>query len=183
MTLRIFRRYYQGAVKHSLNATILWPVYDTCQKANQMAATETEMEPVHNDLFNYFAPTESAWVDHTLNYSDSPGSGWSFPCDEEGNVIENALHPSAVINLAICRSGVNERGVKILLLGVAKQSHFCREPGQGECSCGHEVYLDSFTCTCEGCGADYSQSGNLLSPRAFWGEETGETLSDILTIN
>lgn len=45
--------------------------------------------------------------------------------------------------------------------------------------CGEEVYCDHFTNTCE-CGADYNMSGQRLAHRAQWGEETGETLADIL---
>ena len=45
--------------------------------------------------------------------------------------------------------------------------------------CGREVWLGHFTNTCE-CGADYNMSGDKLVPRSLWGEETGETASDIL---
>jgi hypothetical protein len=41
------------------------------------------------------------------------------------------------------------------------------------------VVLDGFTCPCE-CGADYNSSGQLLSHRSQWGEETGESASDIM---
>lgn len=45
--------------------------------------------------------------------------------------------------------------------------------------CGKEVELYSFTNTCD-CGADYSISGQRLAPRSQWGEETGESYSDIV---
>jgi len=48
-----------------------------------------------------------------------------------------------------------------------------------ECDCGEEVYCDGFTNTCE-CAADYNSSGQRLAPREQWGEETGESLADIL---
>lgn len=51
----------------------------------------------------------------------------------------------------------------------------------GKCACGREVILYGFTNTCE-CGADYNMSGQLLGPRSYWGEETGESLDDILSI-
>jgi hypothetical protein len=48
------------------------------------------------------------------------------------------------------------------------------------CACGTEVPLyDSFLNTCA-CGADYDGGGMRLAPREQWGEETGETLADIL---
>lgn len=55
-----------------------------------------------------------------------------------------------------------------------------REPAVGHCEdCGGLVTLRHFTNTCE-CGADYNTSGSRLAPREFWGEETGESLSDIM---
>lgn len=52
----------------------------------------------------------------------------------------------------------------------------------GRCSCGREVLLRGFTNTCE-CGADYNISGQRLAPRSQWGEETGESVADILAID
>lgn len=49
-----------------------------------------------------------------------------------------------------------------------------------ECvECGDEIACPNFTNTCE-CGADYNSAGQHLAPRSQWGEETGESLSDIL---
>ncbi len=50
-----------------------------------------------------------------------------------------------------------------------------------KCHCGSEVVCEGFTNTCF-CGADYNFAGQLLAPRSQWGEETGESLSDILNI-
>jgi len=52
----------------------------------------------------------------------------------------------------------------------------------GTCECGKIVSLGGFTNTCENCGRDYDSSGQELAPRYFWGEETNETLDDILKI-
>lgn len=51
-----------------------------------------------------------------------------------------------------------------------------------KCDCGLTVYLHGFTNTCE-CGADYNLSGQRLASRSQWGEETGESLSDILSVD
>jgi len=57
-----------------------------------------------------------------------------------------------------------------------------RERKIGECEdCGYPVPLLGFTNTCV-CGTDYNMSGQRLAPREQWGEETGESLSDILRI-
>ena len=55
-------------------------------------------------------------------------------------------------------------------------------PSEGEC-CGEKMSLGNFTNTCRNCGADYNSAGQLLAPREQWGEETGESLSDILSID
>jgi hypothetical protein len=49
------------------------------------------------------------------------------------------------------------------------------------CHCGRELACPGFTNTCE-CDADYNWAGQRLAPREQWGEETGESLSDILNI-
>jgi hypothetical protein len=48
--------------------------------------------------------------------------------------------------------------------------------------CGEWLVCMGFTNTCETCGADYNWSGQQLAPRSQWGEETGESLADILSI-
>lgn len=47
------------------------------------------------------------------------------------------------------------------------------------CDCGRRLVCDSFTNTCE-CGADFNMSGDRLASRSQWGEETGESASDLL---
>lgn len=48
------------------------------------------------------------------------------------------------------------------------------------CGCGRAVTLDDpMTNTCD-CGQEYNGSGQHLAPRSQWGEETGESLADIL---
>lgn len=46
--------------------------------------------------------------------------------------------------------------------------------------CGMKLVCDRFTNTCPKCGADFNMSGSRLAPREQWGEETGESYSDIL---
>ena len=51
-----------------------------------------------------------------------------------------------------------------------------------EC-CGEKLQCSGFTNTCPTCGADYNNSGQRLAPREQWGEETGETVEDILSVD
>jgi hypothetical protein len=48
-----------------------------------------------------------------------------------------------------------------------------------------EIEFDSMPSGCTNscnCGLDYNMSGQQLAPREQWGEETGETVSEILSI-
>lgn len=42
--------------------------------------------------------------------------------------------------------------------------------------------MPEFTNTCPGCNLDYNPMGQVLAPRDQWGEETGESLREILAI-
>ena len=49
-----------------------------------------------------------------------------------------------------------------------------------KCDCGAKVECEHFTNTCDRCGADYNAAGQRLADRSRWGDENGESLSDIL---
>ena len=104
--------------------------------------------------------------------------GFGFDCDENGVVNEKNLTDLGKKNLAICRSNENNAFEKPYIM--THTNHWVEEAVL-ECDCGAEVSLHGFTNTCE-CGADYNMSGQRLAPREFWGEETGETASDILNL-
>ena len=118
-------------------------------------------------------------VKYTLEYPYNfcKGAGFSFPCDEHGNVIIREMSPGALKNLVLCRSGEHD----VTCQGVKKWETHYMQPAIGLCDCGEEVHLTGFTNTCE-CGADYNKSGQRLASREQWGEETGEHPSDILNL-
>lgn len=107
-----------------------------------------------------------------------PGAGFAYVCDAEGNVATEVLEPCA-------RAGYEDllrdrTGYHAPVVEETKSAY--TQPRIGLCDdCGEEVYLDRFTNACD-CGADYNMSGDRLAPRAFWGEETGESVDDILRI-
>ena len=110
----------------------------------------------------------------------SEGTGCAFPCDEKGTIDLAALKeekPCAYKNYLLCQDLS-----KYLAPIHEERTHSYVEPACGNCDlCGEEVALFGFTNTCD-CGADYNMSGQLLAPREQWGDETGESLSDILNI-
>tara|TARA_B100000809_G_scaffold254265_1_gene291254 strand:+ start:308 stop:613 length:306 start_codon:yes stop_codon:yes gene_type:complete len=46
--------------------------------------------------------------------------------------------------------------------------------------CAKKLATFNFTNTCTKCGTDYNWAGQMLAPRACWGEETGEHPSDCI---
>jgi len=112
-----------------------------------------------------------------FDYVGEIGWGFSFPCDQHGTV--EPLNPDAAHNYAACLTG-EAGGRKVVDRGVLRLEHHYRECAVGLCEyCGAEVYLSCFTNPCD-CGADYNMSGQALAPREQWGEETGESVYDIL---
>lgn len=110
-------------------------------------------------------------------WTNDPGAGFGFECDDQGNVDEPSMNPSSLANYRNCIDGTFD----VRRTGFTSQEHSWIEPAEGICCCGRTVVLDGFTCPCE-CGRDYNSSGQLLAPRSQWGEETGEHLVDILAI-
>jgi len=103
----------------------------------------------------------------SFEWSDTPGSGFNFDCDEKGNVL---LTDANKENYQKCINGEYD----VIAEGIQKDKWSYTEPAIGKCSCGEEVVLSSFTNTCDKCDSDYNMQGDLLDHRSQWGEETGE---------
>lgn len=106
---------------------------------------------------------------------DRPGAGFGFPCDEAGTVDIAALPDEARLSYAMCLTCPTD----IVDEGVRRYVNRYTLPAVLRCGCGREVTLDAFTSECP-CGRDYNMSGQLLAPREQWGEDTGESLGDML---
>jgi hypothetical protein len=134
-------------------------------------------------------------------YADSPGSGFSFPCDQDGKVA--TLSEAGQKNYQACQAGRVQviRGgqydrdnnpiagsgkvflAEVFCTGIEEDHHSWSTPAVGECNyCSSHVSLGNFTNTCE-CGCDYNMSGAELVDRALWCEGTDEHLSDILSVD
>lgn len=134
---------------------------------------------------------------HRFDWADSPGSGFGFEV-VNGRVSVN--NPRAWRNYQLClRNGHKSAGryepdgfvpsgqvipQPVVDRGIEEWERSYREPALLECDCGEQVWLSHImTNTCDKCGADYNLSGQRLAPRSQWGEETGESLTDILNYN
>jgi hypothetical protein len=110
---------------------------------------------------------------------NAPHNGFSFECDSEGRIDFEKMNPCAKENFQKCKD--NSFSKPIVFMGLEETKISYVQERIGLCRCGKEVYLSNFTNTCE-CGIDYNSAGQELAPREQWGEDTGESLSDILQI-
>lgn len=117
---------------------------------------------------------------HCFDYEGENGHGFGFDCDEHGN-LKDDTQDVALSNYAKCLTGIVD-GHRMVDRGIVEYKSHYTKPTIIECSCGEHVALGNFTNTCHNCYSDYNMSGQLLADRSQWGEETGESLSDILSI-
>jgi len=106
---------------------------------------------------------------------DEPSHGYGFTCDKEGVVNIEKLCETARRNYQSCLDKTHN----VKKGRIDKSHHTWSTPTVGLCDCGREIELDHFTNTCD-CGKDYNSAGQELASRSQWGEETGESVSDIL---
>ena len=115
-------------------------------------------------------------VDYMLVYDlhDSPGSGFAFDCDADGNLLKHT--PEAALNYIKAQDTGKYR-----FMGIQRYEANWTEPATGACPCGQDVdiFPGEMTSSCDNCGRDYDWNGVLLVNRSLWGEETGEHPADI----
>lgn len=115
-------------------------------------------------------------VTYTHEFENRNGrGGFSFPCSKDGEVFN--LSPEGSANYSRCLTQVD-----VIDLGIARNERYEKIPAQGLCVCGETVTLGRWTCSCD-CGRDYNSAGQELAPREQWGEETGETYSDLQSVD
>lgn len=104
-----------------------------------------------------------------------PLSGFSFDCNQDGEIMFNDFTPEAMENYEKCESGEYE----VIYRGLQRYVNRYYEPTVGECyRCKKEVVLQSNTNKCS-CGTLYNSAGQELSDPKHWGEETGEHPADV----
>ena len=111
-------------------------------------------------------------------WKDDPHAGFGFDCDEDWNPILET--EAARQNYENCLNGTYE------VNGPTKETYTRRiwEPAEALCDCGVTIYLhNSLVNSCERCNREYNASGQLLARREQWGDDTGESVSDILRGN
>lgn len=112
------------------------------------------------------------WRNFKLKGNIVGSPGYSFPCDQFGNVEDPDNE-----NYQKCILGELE----VIDMGIERIPSSYTVPALLRCDCGTEFELyDPFTSECPNCEALFNGAGQRLRDPKYWGEETGESLADIL---
>ena len=121
-------------------------------------------------LKNYTPKEYRTVVDHSLVFNYDRNSGFSFPCDANGNVNISNLNPCAARNLNECMAHPE----KFQDFAKVETNRWrVSDPAHGTCECGEEVYLyDEYmgACECPNCGRWYNLFGQELNPPSSWAD-------------
>lgn len=118
-------------------------------------------------LDNIVHPKPYLVEDYRLSFEwpHTPGSGYGFECDKNGNVDLENMNPAALESLANCLFVFD-----INFVGIEDYSRVVEDPSHGICDCGRTVYLNydyGHGIDCD-CGRIYNLSGQELAPRSQW---------------
>ena len=122
--------------------------------------------------------------EHAFDWEGETGWGFvfSFPAGETPDTRH--LPGIALENYRACLTGV-VHGVRVVDRGIRERKQVIHHPTLIRCDCGEVVFAHRGawmdTHTCDRCGRLYNSSGQALRPVEEWGEETGESASDLMT--
>lgn len=109
----------------------------------------------------------SVYFTFEFDRKDDPGSGFSFPCDEDGNI--NVSNEGAAKNLEYCRKNAED-----FYKHIKKHEDHYRHGATGKCDCG-EIFelMDQYmgACQCPKCGRWFNIFGQELKDPCVWGDE------------
>lgn len=118
---------------------------------------------------------EKEWI-----YSCGFGGGFSFPCDKDGTIDRTKLCPEAIHNLDVfIPAEVSKGNLKYTGIRHIHYQDTRKIPGLFKCDCGTIHEMGGYDIFCD-CGRIFNGSGQELADPLFWGEDTGESYSDIV---
>lgn len=103
---------------------------------------------------------------HVWEWKSTPGAGFSFPSDKNGNVQVVNLNDAAKENYMICL--INKDNM-LTDCGVERYEYVYIEYAILKCKCGRKVELNSpvYGTSCD-CGRLWSDSGYEMAPMSQW---------------
>lgn len=130
---------------------------------------------------NFIAGKRVYITEHSINFNwrEEPDAGFSFDADEDWKVDTTKLAPAGLENYNDCTNG------ELDVTGPHRKEYTRSywEPATGKCECGATVSMAlTLVNTCM-CGREYNSSGQRLAPRDCWGDDTGESISEIMMGN
>lgn len=93
-------------------------------------------------------------------WKDRCATGFSFPCEEDGELKMNEMSKLDHTIYAACEFG--EYSTQVDYVGVISDISFERIPAVGECFCNEPVVLLNGKNRCSNCGAVYNQLGEQV---------------------
>lgn len=106
-------------------------------------------------------------TDYEIAFDDGCNNGFSFPCDKNGNLLED-VPDAARQNHKLCL----QHPEKFKRFNtIVEYKYTVKEPAHGTCSCGETVYLyDQYygACQCPNCYKWYNLFGQELLPPEQW---------------
>ena len=106
----------------------------------------------------------------TYDFEREDTSGYTFPCDRNGNIQKNKMNEYGIANYNYCISHPED----FIWQGVQEHESSYIEPAIGECICGEVFELwDQYqgACECPKCGQWYNLFGQSLINPEYWEEE------------
>jgi len=119
---------------------------------------------------NYKPSEMKTEITYSINFDRNAHGGATFPCDENGKILDNIDNPYAYENYKYCMDHPEEF---VVYNQVRKRTHRYRVPATGTCHCGREIELFNQycgACECE-CGQWYNLFGEEILPPSEWQED------------
>ena len=104
-----------------------------------------------------------------FDYKDDSGGGFTFPCNQHGEILRDEMPQPAIANYIRCMLDTRLTSPYIR----THRNHWV-EPAIGECVCGEQVILENQymgACQCPKCGQWYNIYGQSLISPEYWEDD------------
>lgn len=104
-----------------------------------------------------------------FDYRDNSGGGFTFPCNQQGEILREEMPQTAIDNYHRCLKDNRLSSPYVL-----PHRSYWVEPAVGECFCGEQVVLENQymgACQCPECGQWYNIYGQSLIPPEYWEDD------------
>ena len=114
-------------------------------------------------------PKEIITYSLDFDYKDDSGGGFTFPCNQHGEILRDEMPQTAIANYIRCM-----RDNRLTSPYIRTHRNHWVEPAIGKCVCGEQVLLENQymgACQCPKCGQWYNIYGQSLIPPEYWEDD------------